>query len=189
MTDKALISAYTHRTLEKQRANSGDMPVFIIPNDLSQLFRATTRTTIDRFHVESLAIIAEKEDEFREFLAEAKKRKAEIVSREDKQTFIINGNAENLVKWWKDARRKNVSKIGGDLGAKAKRAAIAERAKGLTKSEWTDGSIKNAQLVEKYGASINALKRYASDKGWGHDRQKAILRAEIANERKANAKR
>jgi len=88
MTDKALISAYTHRSLESQRANSGGMPVFILPDDLSQLFRPTTRKTIDRFHVESLAIVAEKESAFREFLAQAKKIKAEIVSREDNQSLL-----------------------------------------------------------------------------------------------------
>lgn len=179
MTDKALISAYTYRTLESQRANSGDMPVFVLPDDLPQLFRPTTRKVNDRFHVESLGVLATKEEEFREFIAQAKKRRAEIVSREDKQTFIVNGNCENLVKWWKDARRKGSSKIGGDRGGAKKRAAVAKRAKGLTREEWTNGSIRNAQLVKKYGSSINALKRYASDEGWGHDRQKAIWRAEL----------
>ena len=187
MTDKALISAYTHRSLESQRDASGDMPVFVLPQDLPQLFRPTARRSVDRFHVESLAIIADREDAFREFIAQARKVKAQIVSREDEQTFSVNGNAETLVKWWKDARRKNVSKIGAVMGARAKRAAIAERAKGLTKEEWTDGTIKNAQLSEKYGASINALKRYASDRGWGHDRQKAIWRAEALRQRKARS--
>jgi hypothetical protein len=177
MTDKAIISAYTHRSLESLRENAQGKPVFVLPDDWSQIFRATTRKTEDRLHVDSLAILAKREDSFREFLDAAKLRKSVIVSKEDAREFVVNGNVENLVKWWKDARRKNVSKIGGDLGAKAKRAAIAERARDMTRGEWTDGSIKNAQLVEKYGASINALKRYASDKGWGHDRQQAIWRA------------
>lgn len=67
--------------------------------------------------------------------------------------------------------------------ADKKKAAIAERAKGLTKEEWTNGAIKNAQLVEKYGPSINSLKRYAESKGWGHDRQRAIWRAEQRRKR------
>jgi hypothetical protein len=188
MTDKAIISAYTHRSLESQRENAQGKPVFVLPDDWSQIFRPTTRNTEDRLHVDSLAILAKREDSFREFLDAAKKRKATIISKEDSQEFVVNGNCENLVKWWKDARRKNVSKIGGDLGAKAKRKAIAERAKGMTKAEWVDGSIKNAQLVAKYGPSINALKRYASDKGWGHDRQKAIWRAEaVKPKRKARS--
>src|ERR1700729_3273121 len=113
MTDKALISDHSYRTIESQRAAFGDMPIFVLPDDLDQLFRPTTRKIIDRYHVESLAIIAKDENAFREFLAQAKQRKAEIVSREDEQTFRINGNVENLVKWWKDARRKGSSKIGG----------------------------------------------------------------------------
>jgi hypothetical protein len=103
------------------------------------------------------------------------------VSREDNQSFVINGNIENLVKWYKDARRKVSASIGAQRGADKKKAAIAERAKGLTKEEWTNGAIKNAQLVEKYGASINALKRYASDKGWGWNRQKSIWEKERRN--------
>ncbi len=178
MTDKAVISAYTYRTIESQRETFAAMPVFILPDDMPHLFRQTSRTVNDRFHVESLGVIAEKEEDFREFLAQAKKRKAEIVSREDNQTFVINGNCENIVKWWKDARRKGSAKVGGDRGGAKKRAEIAKRAKGLTREEWTNGTIKNAQLVEKYDCSLNALKRYASDKGWGHDRQKAIWRAE-----------
>lgn len=191
MTDKAVISEHTHRTLASQRANSGDMPVFVLPDDLPHMFRQTTRKGHDRFHVESLAIIDSKEAGFREFLENSKKIKAQIVSREDKKTFVVNGNIENLVKWWKDARRKGVAQVGADRSADRKKADIAARAKALTKGEWTNGEIRNAQLVEKYGASINALKRYASGKGWGWDRQKAIIGAELASERKErrNAKR
>ena len=178
MTDKAIISGYTYRTIKSQRENALDMPVFVLPDDLEQLFRATSRKTDDVFHVDSLAVLAEDEKDFREFLANAKKRKAKIVSREDNQTFMVNGNCENIVKWWKDARRKGAGKIGGEIAGKVKREAVADMLKELTKEEWVDGSIKNAQLVQKYGPSINAMKRYAADKGWGHDRQRAIWRAE-----------
>ena len=178
MTDKAVISEYTYRTLKGQREALGDMPVFVLPDDMSQLFRQTTRKTEDCLYVESLAVLASTEEKFREFLALAKKRKAKIVSVEDDQTFVVNGNCENLVKWWKDARRKGSSKIGGELGGAAKKKAVEERAKNFTKAEWVNGSIKNAQLVEKYDMSINTLRRIASDRGWGHDRQRAIWRAE-----------
>ena len=178
MTDKAVISEYTYRTLKGQREALGDMPVFVLPDDMSQLFRQTTRKTEDCLYVESLAVLAATEEKFREFLALAKKRKAKIVSVEDEQTFTVNGNCENLVKWWKDARRKGSAKIGASLGANKKKAAVEERAKAFTKAEWVDGSIKNAQLVEKYDMSINTLRRIASDRGSGHDRQRAIWRAE-----------
>ena len=178
MTDKAIISEYTYRSLASQRGALVDMPVFVLPDDLPQLFRQTTRKTEDCLYVESLGILADTEEKFREFLALAKKRKSKIVSIEDEQTFIVNGNIENLVKWWKDARRKGSSKIGGERGGAAKKKAVEERAKAFTKDEWVDGSIKNAQLVEKYDISINTLRRIASDRGWGHDRQRAIWRAE-----------
>lgn len=183
MTDKAVISEYTYRTLNGQREALGDLPVFVLPDDLPQLFRQTTRKAEDCLYVESLGVLGDTEEKFREFLALAKQRKAKIISIEDEQTFTVNGNCENLVKWWKDARRKGSAKIGGERGGAKKKAAVEERAKGLTKEEWTNGSIKNARLADKYHMSINTLKRIASDKGWGHNRQQAIWR------KQRNAKR
>ena len=185
MTDKAVISEYTYRTLKEQREVHVDMPVLVLPDDSSQLFRATTRKANDTLHVVSLGVLADTEAKFREFVALAEKCRASIASREDNQTFIVNGNCENLIKWWKDARRKGSAKAGGERGGAAKKAAAEERAKGLTKAEWTNGAVKNAQLVERYNTSINTLRRIASDKGWGWNRQQAIWEAE----RKANAKR
>lgn len=76
------------------------------------------------------------------------------------------------------SHRSAASMKGGLIGAAKKKSEINERAKGLTKEEWTTGSVRNAHLVKKYGCSINALKRYASDKGWGWNCQQAIWRAE-----------
>lgn len=161
MTDKALISDYTYRTMDSQRANSGDMPVFVLPDDLSQLFRPTTRQIVDRYHVDSLAIIARKEDEFREFLANAKRRKAEIVSREDNQTFKINGNCENLVKWWKDARRTGAGKIGGQISADNKKK-FARQGIELIRADWPKPSneVSTETLKERSGLSLNTIKKY-----------------------------
>ena len=178
MTDKAVISEYTYRTLDGQRESLGDMPTFILPDDLPQLFRETTRKCRDALHVVSLGIIAENEKNFREFLAQARKVKAKIVSQEDGNFWIVPNNIENLVKWWKDARRKGSAVEGGRKGGALLKAGVAERLKGFTKQEWINGKIKNAQLVEKYDVSLGAMRRYASDKGWGWDRQKAIWRAE-----------
>ena len=129
MTDKAVISEYTYRSLASQREASGDMPVFILPDDLSQLFRQTTRKTDDLLHVESLGVLAETEEKFRVFLDLAKKRKAQIVSREDNQTFPVNGNIENLVKWFKDARRKGSAVEGGRKGGATR---FARKSRALT---------------------------------------------------------
>jgi len=184
MTDKAVISEYTYRTLKSQRDGSADWPVFVLPDDLPQLFRKTIRKTEDCLHVASLGVLADTEEKFRDFICLAKKRECIIFSREDGCTFEVKENVENLVKWWRDARRKGSAKIGGERGGAKKKAASEERAKGLTKEEWTSGAIKNAQLVEKYDVALGTLRRIASDKGWGWDRQKAIWRAEERNAKK-----
>lgn len=188
MTDKAVISEHTYRSLESQREALDGMPVFVLPDDLPQLFRATTRPGRDALHVVSLGIIAENEKAFREFLDLARKNKAKIVSQEDGNFWIVPNNVENLVKWWKDARRKGSAVEGGRMGAAVLKADVDARLKNLTKEEWTDGAIKNAQLVEKYHVSLGAMRRYASDKGWGWNRQQAIWRAE-QRRRKTDAKR
>lgn len=159
MTDKALISDYTYRTLESQRADSGNMPVFVLPDDLPQLFRQTTRKTEDRFYVQSLGVLAKKEDEFREFLSHAKKRKAHIISREDNQTFIVTGNCENIVKWWKDARRSGVAKIGARRSADRKKAFSAEGVAKI-KDKWPLPSkdFPTTQLLVEADLSLNTIK-------------------------------
>jgi len=161
MTDKALISEYTYRSIESQRANSGDMPVFVLPDDLTQLFRPTTRQIVDNYHVDSLAVIAKKEDEFRDFLDNAKKRKAQIISREDNQTFIVNGNCENLVKWWKDARRKGAGVIGGKISANNKKE-FARRGIELIRADWPKPSneVSTEALKERSELSLNTIKKY-----------------------------
>ena len=159
MTDKYLISEYTYRSLASQKANSGDMPIFILPDDLPQLFRPTTRKVEDRYHVDSLAILAKKEDDFREFLAEAKKRKAQIISREDNKTFAVNGNCENIVKWWKDARRSGVAKIGARMSADRKKSISAEGVAKI-KDKWPLPSKEypTAQLLAVAELSLNTVK-------------------------------
>ena len=159
MTDKALISDYTYRSLASQRANSGDMPIFVLPDDLPQLFRQSIRKTEDRYFVDSLAILARKEDEFREFLAEAKKKKAQIISREDNQTFVVNGNCENLIKWWKDARRNGTAKIGARMSADRKKAVSAEGVAKI-KDRWPLPTKEHPTmaLLEEAGLSLNTVK-------------------------------
>ena len=159
MTDKALISALTWRSLEMQRKAFADLPCFVAPDDLPQLLRPTTRKEADRIHVLSLGVIADKEKDFREFLALAKKRKVEIVSREDNQTFQVNGNCENLVKWWKDARRTGAAKIGANIGAEQKKAATKEAIDKI-KDRWPLPSKEwsTAALLAEADLSFNTVK-------------------------------
>lgn len=161
MTDKAVISSLTYRSLESQKAALAGMPTFTIPDELAILFRKTTRKTINRLHVVSLGVIADTEKKCREFLALAKKGNAEIVSLEDGRTFSVNGNCDNIVKWWKDARRSGSAKIGAKLSAENKKAKSAE---GIAKikdrwplpsSEWT-----TAALLKEAGVSLNTAKSH-----------------------------
>jgi hypothetical protein len=105
----------------------------------------------------------------------------EIAIREIEEIMSKTANGADLSYYSKMPPfwlRPKATQLAARSSANKRRGSVNERAKELTRAEWTDGSIKNPQLVEKYGASLNALKRYASDKGWGHDRQKAIWRAE-----------
>lgn len=159
MTDKAIISDYTYRSLESQREAFPGMPVFVLPDDLTQLFRATTRKVPDRFHVESLGVLGREEKQFREFMAGAKERKAEIVCREDSQTFVINGNCENLVKRWRDARRDGAAQVGGRISADLRRKesmVAADKIKDrwpLPSEEWPTKA-----LLKEAGISYNTAK-------------------------------
>ena len=159
MTDKAVISEYTYRTLKEQRDALGDMPVFVLPDDLSQLFRKTTRKTDDCLHVQSLGVLAETEVSFREFLSLAKKSKVKIASNEDEQIFVVNGNCEHLVKWWKDARRNGAAKIGARMSADRKKAVSAEGVAKI-KDRWPLPTKEHPTmaLLEEAGLSLNTVK-------------------------------
>jgi hypothetical protein len=184
MTDKAVISAYTYRSLDSQRDAHVDMPVFVLPDDLPQLFRATTRQASYKIHVVSLGVLARNEEQFREFLALAKKRKAQIVSQEDDQTFVVNGNCENLVKWWKDARRNGAAKIGAKMSADRKKsdsnarvAIIADRWP-MSSKEWSTRT-----LLKEAGLSLNTVKAALGKRPIAQYNYQAKLK------RKSNAKR
>lgn len=161
MTDKALISDLTWRTIAMQRKAFADLPCFLIPDDLQSLLRPTTRKEIDRLHVLSLGIIADREKDFREFLAAVKKRKCEIVSREDNQTFVVNENCENIVKWWKDARRNGAAKIGARMSAEKKMQLSAEAADKI-RDRWCLPSKDwpTQVLLGEAGISLNTAKKF-----------------------------
>lgn len=159
MTDKALISDLTWRSLEMQRAAFPGMPHFMVPDDLPQLFRVTTRKGIDRLHVKSLGILADNEKTFREVLSMAKKRKCEIVSQDEGRTFIVNGNCEYIVKMWGESRRNGAAKIGANISADRKKVAT-KAAIDKIKDRWgTPSHIwPTKMLLEEAGRSLNTVK-------------------------------
>lgn len=185
MTDKAVISSYTYRSEESQRADHEGMPIFVLPQDLPQLFRKTTRKGTDTIYCSSLACLADTEKSFREFLCNAKERKADIFSKEDNKQFRVNDRTiEYLVRWWRDARRKGVNQIGAMRSGEKRRKDADRRASGMTKEEWYNLSYTNAQLEEKHGCRIGTLRRIAGDKGWCRNRVRGSILMESAQKRK-----
>lgn len=167
-----------------QKAAFPGMPHFMVPDDLSQVFRPTTRNGTDRLHVKSLGILADNEKTFREVLSMAKKRKCEIVSQDEGRTFVVNGNCENLVSLWKEARRNGAAKIGANISADRKKAAtkeavakIAERWP-MSSDEWPTRT-----LLAEADISLNTAKAHLGKRPIAQYNYQAKLK------RKANAKR
>lgn len=161
MTDKAAISELTWRSLEMQKKAFPGMPHFVIPDDIQWLMRQTARDGHDRIHVMSLGVLAETEKKMRDFLALAKKRKCEIVSLEDERSFAVNGNCENLIKWWKDARRKGAGKVGADIAALNRKEATKEAIEKI-RGRWPLPSKKwpTKLLLAEAGVSLNTAKAH-----------------------------
>lgn len=121
MVDKAVISEYTWRSKEMQKVTYPDMPHFFLPDDLSFLMRQTQRKSADTFHCMSLAVLAETENDFKEFVKSAWKIGAIIKS--DLGHVIKKGTkTADCVSAWKASRREGAAKAGGD--AKAKNAFL-----------------------------------------------------------------
>jgi hypothetical protein len=118
MPDVAVISDLTWRTLEMQRKAFPDMPHFLIPNELSALFRPTTRKAILRINVLSYAVIADSRDGVDKFIALCRTKKAEVFSKESMTTWRHNQSSASLIDSWVHARRNGAAKRGGDAKAK-----------------------------------------------------------------------
>jgi hypothetical protein len=185
MTDKALISELTWRTLDMQREAFPGMPHFIIPDEVQWLLRPTTRKGRPRIHVMSLGVIADSEPKFRRFLEDAKEQRAEIVSKEDGKTFAVNGNCENLVRWWKVARMTGAAKIGAQASAKSKKE-ITARGIAKIKDRWhlpSDEWPTNA-LLDEAGISYKTAKtmlppRPVAQYNWNAKHKRAIRSLEL----------
>lgn len=161
MTDKAAISDLTWRSLESQRKALGDLPCFVLPDELSYLMRKTQRAGTDRIHVVSLGVIADNEKAFRAFLSLAKQRKCQIVSQEENKTFSVNGGHDDLVKWWKDARRSGAAKAGAKISARLKRQKSSEGVAKI-KDRWPLSSKEwpTKVLLAEADVSLNTAKAY-----------------------------
>lgn len=145
MTNKALISELTWRSLEMQKAAFPDMPHFLAPEELPNLLRPTTRISLPNIHVMSLGIVADNEKDFHQFYDQVKFQKAFITVEELGKTQRLRFcdiKYSEAYYMWKEARRNGVAKIGGIISAKLRRAqslAAAEKIKdrwGLPSKTW-----------------------------------------------------
>ena len=119
MTHKALISELSWRSLKMQKDAFPDMPHFIAPDDLPSLLRPTRRNSGGVIHVLSLAVIADKEKDFRDFLTLVAKRGYGLVSiEEDIGLYDGKWPSKKIVELWRKARRSGAAKRGGEAKSK-----------------------------------------------------------------------
>lgn len=161
MTDLAVISEYTYRKIDAQRAAFPDMPYFVLPEDISALFRPTQRNDSLEIHVLSFGVLADREDLIRGFAAQCKKRHANISAKEEDCRWKWKDLPDSLVGLWRNARVKNSAKIGARVSADNKK----QRAKdgiALIESDWQKPSreVPTKVLKERSGLSLNTIKKY-----------------------------
>lgn len=159
MTEKALISELTWRSLKMQKDAFPDMPHFHV-DDMNVLFRKTTRKDTLHVHVLSLAIIATNEKEFRIFLDILKDRKSCLHSKEECLAILGTTVSFNkIVKIWKDARKQGAAKIGGKMSADIKKAKSDEAAAKI-KDRWPLPSKEwpTKVLLKEANVSLNTVK-------------------------------
>lgn len=181
MTNKALISELSWRSLKMQREAFPDMPHFVAPDDLPSLLRPTRRNNGALIHVQSLAVIADNEKDFREFITLISKRGCGLVSREE-DIGIYDGKypSKLIVALWREARMRGAAKIGGQISADKKKAKAAE---GIAKikdrwplpsSEWP-----TAVLLEEAGVSFNTVKAHLGKRPIAQYNYQAFLKRKL----------
>lgn len=152
MTDKALISNYTWRSLEMQRAAFPDMPHFIAPDDLPVLLRNTQRKDRLFIHVMSLAVIAEDGNGFESFWRKLPKGAA---VRDLDRCEVIEGSMpiKKVKMLFLSARKFGAAKIGGRISAERRKEKSAAGAKkiegrwGMPSKTWpTSVLLKEADM-------------------------------------------
>lgn len=134
MTDKALISELTWRSLEMQKHAFPGMPHYIMPDEVASIMRPSQRKDELRIHVMSLGIIANNEKDLRSFMKMVEKRKARIYVSE-KMTEYGCKTISMMIEDWRDARKEGAAKVGGQISADKRKAKSAAGAK-LIEARW-----------------------------------------------------
>lgn len=137
------------------------MPIFIAPDDISQLLRPTTRQQEDKIFVVSFGVIADNEKDLREFAKLCKTRKTEVCSAEGQTVWRWYNSVNVLVEWWREARRNGSAKIGAQISADKKKAAGKDRASKIA-DRWPMSSDEwpTRVLLAEAGISLNTAKAH-----------------------------
>lgn len=127
MTEILVISDYTHRSRAmQQEGHPSELPVFILPHDLTAIFRPTTRKDRLIIRTVSLGVLAETETDFSNFVGWLPKD-AKIISKEDECEISKRTPIKVAIALWRSARVKGAAAIGAKISADRKKANSAER--------------------------------------------------------------
>lgn len=189
MTDKALISDLTWRSLDMQRKTFPDMPHFVAPEDIASLLRPTRRKDELKIHVISLGIIADTEKNFLCILENIRKRKAHILEEETRTDYWPNCPIENVVNAWKVARRDGAAKIGAKVSADRKKATTTESIMKI-KHLWPLPSKEHPtkELLATADLSLNTVKANLGSRLIAQHNYQAKLKRQARLRAKSDAK-
>lgn len=188
MTDKALISELTWRSLEMQKDAFPDMPHYIAPHEIEHMLKVTTRSGSYKIHVMSLAVIADDIDDFASFFALMQRRHASLYVLEDKTQlhFHKRSDLKCLLELWKAARKNGAAKIGAKISADRKKY-YSERAADKIKDRWFLPSTEwpTKALLKEADISLNTAKAHLGKRPIAQYNYQAKLK----RKERANAKR
>lgn len=184
MSEKLVISEYTHRRLGDQRAAHPDKPVFVLPDDLESLLRPTTRKENPTFHCVSLAVLAKDAGDFRDFVDRAWRIGATILSDADGVLVKKHGIVAAEQKW-KAARKEGAAMIGAKESARV-RADDVRIGCDAIKDEWPQRNFKTPELRRRANEAIGkcGMMHYRTIVARLGERPKAQWNYEAAQKRK-----
>lgn len=161
MTEKALISELTWRSLDMQRAHFPNMPHFVAPHEIPMLLRQTTRPQENKVFVVSFGVISKNEKDLRDFGKLCKTRKTNVCSAEGQTEWRWYNSVNLLVEWWREARRNGAAKIGARISANNKKA-IGKAGADKISDRWPMSSKEwpTRTLLDEAGISLNTAKSH-----------------------------
>ena len=143
---------------------------FLAPDEIPNLFRSTRRGGLVNVVVLSLAVIADTEKKFRDFLDAAKDRGCRLRSIEESIIFEFGKSEKNnlgIVEEWRKARRAGSAMIGSQISAKNRKDRTAQ-AIAKIKDRWKlpSGAWPTKVLLEEAGLSLNTVKTHLGNRIW-----------------------